>query len=68
MDRITVACPDFLDHIDRWLTCVQEGNDISLLINGKEAVLLTSPFPPVPLLTDTLTGILKHAEDTPCGS
>lgn len=67
MDRIPVACPDFLDHMDRWLSCVREGNEVSLLIDGKEAAVLTAPDLPFTFLTDSLVGILKQEEDS-CGS
>ena len=57
---ITVTATDMQNNFGHYLQAVQQGDEVIILKNGKEAARLISRGASVSFLTDSLTGVLKQ--------
>lgn len=60
---IIANATEFQNNFGRYLQAVQEGEEIIILKNGKEAARLVSKEKRMEYLTDQLTGVLKNDYD-----
>ena len=61
---ITVTATEFQNNFGKYLQCVQNGDEIIILRNGKEVARLISHEISVSFLSDSLCGVLN---DNVCG-
>ena len=59
----TVNATEFQNNFGKYLQIVQNGEEVVILKNGREAARLISTESSASFLTDSLTGILKRDYD-----
>lgn len=58
-----VSATEVQNNFGRYLQSVQNGNEVVILKNGKEAARLVSYDRSVSFLTDSLVGVLKNDQE-----
>ena len=63
MERRSVDHSLIMEQFDQLLSFVCEGNEVVIVKDGRETAVLMQVTPPVSLITDALTGILKQEDE-----